>query len=349
MLLSVRSSYEEIVVPEDVRARAVPVTHDGFAEHEYDATRTFFVHYGLELPSTPLLTPEFRNPLFLKTLCRGLNTRGERRLPRGFHGITAVFDLYLSAINDRLASALGFNPRDALVRKAMQAFAKALVDVGERWLTLAKAEEVVNTLLPGREFERSLYRGLVVEGVLVEEAAWRQDTAHEEVVFLAYDRFADHLVAKTLLDMHLDPEAPASAFAAGVPLAFLWDENHYVAPGLLEAMCIQIPERTGQELVSLAPRVADHWAARDAFRQSIVWRAPTAFSENTREVLNTLIRSDHDWDDSLDVLLTVATLPEHPFNATFLDRWLRKHPMPERDSWWSIILARCMGEPRRCR
>jgi hypothetical protein len=137
VLISVRSSYEEIIVPEDVRARAVSVTHDGFAEHEYDATRTFFVHYGLELPSTPLLAPEFRNPLFLKTLCRGLNAKGEHRLPRGFHGITAVFDLYLSAVNDRLASALGFDSRNVLVRRALQAFAKALADVGERWLTLA--------------------------------------------------------------------------------------------------------------------------------------------------------------------------------------------------------------------
>jgi hypothetical protein len=319
VLISVRSSYEEVVVPEDVRACAVPVTHDGFAEHEYDATRTFFVHYGLELPSTPLLTPEFRNPLFLKTLCRGLNTKGERRLPRGFHGITAVFGLYLTSVNDRLASALGFNPRDGPVRRALEAFAKALTDVDERWLTLAKAEAVVNALLPGREFERSLYRGLVAEGVLAEEARWRQNTAHEEVVFLAYDRFADRLVAQTLLDMHLDPEAPASAFAAGAPLAYLWDEDHYVAPGLLEAMCIQVPERTGRELVALAPKLADHWAAGDAFRQSLVWRASMAFSEETRDVLNTLIRSDHDWNDSLDVLLTVATLPEHPFNATFLD------------------------------
>jgi hypothetical protein len=343
VLLSVRSSYEGIVVPEDVRARAVPVTHDGFAGHEYDATRTFFVHYGLELPSTPLLAPEFRNPLFLKTLCRGLSTKGERRLPRGFHGITAVFDSYLSAINDRLALALGFNPKDVLVRRALEALAKALVDFGERWLTLAKAEEVVNALLPGREFERSLYRGLVMEGVLVEEAAWRQNTAHEEVVFLAYDRFADHLVAKTLLDMRLNPAAPASAFAAGAPLAFLWDENHYIAPGLLEAMCIQIPERIGQELVSLAPKVADCWAARDAFRQSLVWRTSKAFSEDTLEVLNTLIRSDHDWDDTLDVLLTVATLPEHPFNANFLDQWLRKHPMPDRDSWWSTYLHYAWG------
>jgi hypothetical protein len=143
--------------------------------------------------------------------------------------------------------------------------------------------------------------------------------------------------------MHLDPEAPASAFAAGAPLALLCDESQYVAPGLLEAMCIQIPERTGQELISLAPKVGDRWGIGDAFRQSIVWRASTAFSEDTREVLNTLIRSDHDWDDTLNVLLTVATLPEHPFNADFLDQWLRQDSMPERDAWWSIYLQHAWG------
>ncbi|MFI5399150.1 MAG: AVAST type 2 anti-phage system protein Avs2 [Candidatus Binatia bacterium] len=338
VLLAVRSSYEEIVVPEGVRARAVAVTHRGFADHEYDATRTFFVHYSLELPSTPLLAPEFGNPLFLKTLCRGLNAVGERRLPRGVHGFTAVFDLYLGAVNDRLASTLGFNTKDVLVRRAVEAFAKGLVDSGERWLTRTNAEEVVNPLLPGREFERSLYRGLVVEGVLVEEAAWRQAAPREEVVFIAYDRLADHLVAKMLLDAHLDADNPASAFAVGAPLAFVCDNSHHVPPGLLEALCIQIPERTGHELISVAPKIGERWEIGDAFRQSLVWRAITAFSEGTREALNKLVRSQHDSDDTLDVVLTVATLPEHPFNATFLDHRLRRDSMAERDAWWSIYL-----------
>ena len=343
VLLSVRTSYEEILVPPEVRARAVAVTHQGFAEHEYDAARTFFVHYGLELPSTPLLAPEFRNPFLLKTICEGLHAKGERRLPRGFLGITAVFDLYLSAINNRLASALGFNPKDVLVRRALEAFAKVLVDSGERWLTLAKAQAVVNSLLPAREFERSLYRGLVVEGVLVEEAVSRQDAARQEIVFIAYDRLADHLVAKLLIDMHLDTAAPASAFTAGAPLAFLWDESQYVPPGLLEAMCIQIAERTGQELISLAPKVGDRWGFGDAFRQSLVWRAFTAFSESTREGLNKLVRSDHDLEDTIDILLTVATLPGHPLNANLLDQRLRRDPMPERDARWSIYLHGAWG------
>jgi hypothetical protein len=124
VLLSVRSSYEQIVVPENVRSRSVSIVHEGFAEHEYDATKTFFVHYNLELPSTPLLAPEFQNPLFLKTLCQGLNASGQRRLPRGFQGLSFVFKLYLGAINERLATVLGFNPKSSLV------IARALIRCG---------------------------------------------------------------------------------------------------------------------------------------------------------------------------------------------------------------------------
>src|SRR5204862_106576 len=121
---------------------------------------TFFVHYGLELPSAPLLAPEFRNPLFLKTLCLGLNARGETRLPSGLHGITAVFDLHLSSINERLARPLGFDPRSPLVRDALHAFARAVANLGKPWLPVAEAAQIVNALLPNRDFERSLYRGL---------------------------------------------------------------------------------------------------------------------------------------------------------------------------------------------
>jgi hypothetical protein len=343
VVLSIRSSYEKIIIPEEIRDRAVCVTHQGFADHEYDATRTFFVHYGLELPSTPLLTPEFRNPLFLKTLCQGLNAKGERRLPRGFHGITAVFDLFLSAINDRLASELDFDSKDMHIRRALESFANELVVIGERWLTRSKAKDLVDVLLPGRDFARSLYRGLVSEGVLIEEGWLREGQVEEDVVFIAYDRFADHLIAKMLLDKHLDTKAPAVAFDPGAPLAFLCDKGTYVAPGLLEAVCIQIPERTGQELISLAPKVMDRRDIGDAFRQSLVWRAITAFSQDTVKALNKLIRTQHDWDDTLDVLLTVAILPEHPLNAKYLDRRLRKVTMTDRDAWWSIYLHHAWG------
>ncbi|MBI2360612.1 MAG: ATP-binding protein, partial [Deltaproteobacteria bacterium] len=171
--LTVRSSYEQIVVPGEIRNRAVKIEHYGFMELEYDAAQTFFDHYGLERPSTPLLIPEFSNPLFLKMLCRGLSESGQRRLPRGFHGISATFDLFLNVVNSRLAGDLGFNPNRQLVRQAVELLVSTFVEKRQNWLPLEEAEDLVNRLLPGREFDRSLYRGLVSEGVLIEEVVWR--------------------------------------------------------------------------------------------------------------------------------------------------------------------------------
>ena len=85
VVLSIRSSYDGLI-PEEVREHAVVATHRGFGERSYDAMRTFFTHYGLELPSTPLIAPEFGNPLFLKTLCLGLQGQGETRLRKDIPG-----------------------------------------------------------------------------------------------------------------------------------------------------------------------------------------------------------------------------------------------------------------------
>jgi hypothetical protein len=342
-VMAVRTSYAEIVLPEDVRNGAVQVVHHGFREHEYDAARTFFLHYGLELPSTPLLDPELRNPLFLKTLCRGLHAKGERRLPRGLHGITAVFSLYLDAVNERLATQLGFDPRTPLVRQALEAVASALLDCGERWLDLQTAKTVVDALLPGRDFERSLYRGLVVEGILAEEAPVLADESRGDVVFVAYERFADHLVAKALLDRHIDPSSPALAFGAGGGLAFINNTDEYIPPGLLEALWVQVAERCGKELVALAPATADRWNAAEAFRQSLIWRAVTAYSDETRDALNSLCRNEGDLHETLEALLTVAVLPQHPLNSGFLGQLLLKDAMADRDAWWSIYLHGAWG------
>ena len=341
--LSIRSSYVDSVIPAEVHKEAVCIVHEGFAGHEYDAARTFFVHYGLEFPSTPLLAPEFRIPLFLKTLCAGLQQCGERRLPRGFHGITAIFAQYLEAINKLLSSSLGFNPKTPLVLRALESLCNVLTAGKQRSLTTEQAANVINALLPGREFERSLYRGLVTEGILIEEIVQLDDGAAQEVAFIGYERFADHLIAKTLLDKFLDPANPATAFSDGQPLAFLADSESDVEPGLIEAMCIQVPERTGRELFALAPTMLENEEHGAAFRESLIWRATSAITDETRDIMSKLCDSEYALHSTLDALMTLASLPEHPLNATFLDRRLRKDSMAIRDAWWSVYLHNTWG------
>lgn len=340
VVLSVRTSHEDIVIPPDIRSSAAMVNHDGFTDHEYDATKTFFIHYGLELPSTPFLSPEYRNPLFLKTLCQGLRASGQRRLPRGFHGISAAFDLYLNAINADLAlsTKLNFNPLRPMVKQALEAIAKAFMESGRRWLSVQEAERIVNAFLPDRSFENSLYHALVVEGVLIEDVVRHDRRNVQDAVFIAYERFADHLVARNLLDNYLSDLDSSTATGATRPFLVPHDDFEYVASGLLEALCIQVPERTGKEFTSFVQNRRNEWALASAFRHSLVWRDYKAFSEDTLEVLNQFSRTDVDACSTCDAILTIAMLPEHPFNARFLDRRLRRDSMPDRDAWWSVYL-----------
>ena len=341
VVLSVRSEYEDILLSEQVREQAVAVTHRGFDGYEYDATRTFFEYYDLEFPATPILRPEFSNPQFLKVLCSGLQSIGERRLPPGFHGITKAFDLYFQAVNARLAEALDFNPSDQLVRKALNAVGDKLAEqivTNVRSLDRVEAEAIVNGFLPNRGFERSLYRGLVVEGVLIEGFGWSDEYENSDVVHLSYDRFADHIIANSLLDTWVDSANPRAAFQDGGPMAFVGDSERYVAPGLIGALCIQVPERFGHELVTFAPNLLEWWGIGKPFRQSLVWRKLDAFSDETRAVLNSLVETQQDANETWDTLLTVATVEGHPLNAELLDRNLRRRSMPERDASWSIFL-----------
>ena len=341
VIFSVSSSYEQDVVPAAVLEKAIISTHYGFAGREYDAVRTFAEHYGIEFPSTPILQPEFRNPLFLKVICKGLQGMGERRIPRGLSGVTSFFTFYLDAVNERLAETLNYNPKDNLVRRGLEKVAERMIDLdmGTRWLPRQEAEEVVNGLLPGRGFRDSLYRALVVEGVLAEELNW-SDSKSEEVARFAYERFSDHIVADFLLQEYMDTDNPQAAFMEG-GLAFLCDRSIFVPPGILEALLIQVPERTGHELVRLAPTLLDNpYHIATEFLSSIVWRDPAACSEETLVVLDEIAKGEAYLGNQeiLDTMMTVGTVPEHPFNANWLDDRLRGNTMPERDVWWSIYL-----------
>ena len=170
VILAVRSGFEGLI-PQDVRERASLVTHFGFSGQEYDAALAFFRHYnlGIDSPSVEILDPEFRNPLFLKVLCEVYGRQGQRRLPRGFRGMTSIFGLYLDVLNERLADPqrLDYDQNKRLAQGAVEALARKL-PASQRWLPREDAQQIVDELLPGRDFSRSLYQGLVAENLLME-------------------------------------------------------------------------------------------------------------------------------------------------------------------------------------
>ena len=230
--------------------------------------------------------------------------------------------------------------RITLYVQALERLAEQLAAYEHRWLPRSKGQTLVNNLLPGRDYSRSLYAALVAEGILTDDMDRSAGGLSEEVVSIAYDRFADQMVADHLLTTHLDADEPDAAFSKDGGLGFVCDEGKYVPIGLIEALCVQVPERTGKELVRLAPGVLHRSGIAYAFLQSIMWRKHDAFSEDTLAVLNELIQREDIWEELLDTVMSVSTVPGHPFNVDSLDQRLRQDSMPDRDSWWSTYLHR---------
>ena len=341
VVLSVRSTYTDQLIPDHVQQGAVVVEHYGFQGNEYEAARAYFDHYGLEFPSTPVLYPEFSNPLFLKTICRGLQGTGRRRLPRGFQGISALFNLYLEAVHCSVSHRIDYDRRDNLVREALRQLAVRILEVGPWALTRRDAKEIVDSVLPNRQYSKSLFEALTSEGVLLQDMVSGESEPAREFVYMSYERFADHVMADHLLTAHLDPQDPAAAFNETGGLAFLAADNRW--SGLVEALSVQVPERCGQELLQVAPHLGDAPNIDQAFLQSIVWRDRGAFPDATFAMVDDLLTEGERLTGLYDTLLTVAVVPGHPFNAETLDRHLRRSAMPDRDASWSTYLHDAYG------
>jgi hypothetical protein len=227
--ISVRTSYEDTIVPEGlVPSRLIRAEHYGFADHEYEATKTVFDYYGIQRPSIPLLVPEFQNPLFLKIFCKGLQNNHLTSIPPGLQGITAIFKFFIDSVNKKLSEAeyLDFNPKIPIVWRAVEGLAARLAEQGKDWLPIEETQEVIDGVLPRAGYEESLFRHLLAEGVIAENRFYLGGDQWSAGVHFAYERFTDHLVAKYLLDAHLDTNDPTSSFASGNPLATYIQDKH---------------------------------------------------------------------------------------------------------------------------
>ena len=311
VVLSVRSNYKENAISLETLEKAVVKPHKGYGEKTYEAIKKQFARYELELSATSILRQEFRNPLFLKIFCEGAKGQKKQSLPMESDGFSEVFNLYLDAVNTRLAEKLKYDPDENHVRDALRKLTQHLVKKGEiegyvRGVDKKTVKDIVDQFLPNRSYEQSLYRGMVLEDVFIEDPK-PEGHSTQKVVRISYERLADYLIADCLLEENLNLDEPEKMFADDGAMAFLRDEKRPGVAGLVEALSIQVPERTKKELVDIAPFLIGRQDARAGFRQSLIWRNIDAFSDATDKILNGLL--DAKDEDTLDTLLAIAIVP----------------------------------------
>lgn len=350
LAVSVRSTYEMAIIPDHLDMKSlIRVYHNGFSDIEYEATNQFFAYYGIHKPSMPLLVPEFKNPLFLKLFCISIKNRGADTVPNGIEGLNRIFNFYIDSVNLKLSKEeyLNVNPKSNFIRKAIDKIADAMADTNLYYLPIESAMDIADSICHKEEFERSLYRYLISEGVLSEDRVRTKDKDWIDVTRFSYERFTDFMVVKRLIEKLYKKES--GEFDTEV-LKERYLKDEYAAwrhKGIVESLFVQLPEATGKELIELLPECSSYESVVDAFIESFIWRNPDYFSDKTTDYINKYIMCyKESRNNFINSLLLISSNETHPFNAERLHGFLWDMDMAVRDSWWTIFLYDHYGEKK---
>jgi hypothetical protein len=346
LVISLRTSYEALVTPSDIVTDdlALRVTHHGFTDVEYEASKLFFDNYCIQQPSVPLLHPEFQNPLFLKLFCEGLYKSGMRTVPEGFEGISTILDFYITSINRRLCepSKCDYSPNINLVKKAILTIIDAKLKINFQYVPYEQAHQLISDVAKQHtEKWRHFLDNLINEGILTQNLFFDKND-YVNGVYFAYERFDDHLTVSYLLEEYLNVEDPKSSFQEGQLLHdFIKNETScYRNKGYIEALSIQLPETIGLELYEVAPTCKAYYPIIEAFISGLLWRKTETISDKILPYVNEFVFNyngtyDHFWD----TFLQVSSNPKHFFSAQRLHNYLMEFTLATRDSEWTPYIS----------
>lgn len=342
LVLTIRTSYKSIIFPEEESSSIDIIEHHhyGFRNIEYEASKLFFNNYNIELPNVPLLHPEFQNPLFLKLFCEGINKAGLTRIPDGLQGITSIINFFVKNVNVVLSrpKRIAYSDSLNLVQKSINALIKCKVENKLRYVPYELAYEVVNESISSFIDKKGFIDELITEGVLSKNLFWKEGNVYEDGVYLAYERFEDHLTVQYLLEQchELEKEFKED----GKLYNYVKDENAiYRHKGLIEAFSIQVPELKGYEFYNLLPDLKDTYPVVESFIESLLWRKVETINEESKQYVNKHVLSyQGTYDYFWETIIAVTGLPNHFFNAHFLHNHLMKFSLADRDATWTQLL-----------
>ena len=333
LVITCRTSFIRNCLPD--KHGLLIVEHTGFAGIERDACQAFFQHYELEPPISPILQPELSNPLYLRLVCETLRSRGFRRLPVGWHGISPTIREFLQEKERQFAAEHETSEGANIVSGSLMAIVRTIADASDTVLSYSQAQQVISDARPQTSTMQVL-EWLIRADLLIEDApAADAPLGDESVVRPAFERLGDFLIASEILE-RINQIGFDVACGPGGLLHALWKNSDALEQnnGVLSALSILVPEQNfGSEL----PNLVDDELTRSALVQiavrSFPSRNPTTFSPESilliREALN---QRDFSFF-AMDSALAIAWQPSD-IDAVWLDRLLKEQSLSRRDAFW---------------
>lgn len=370
LILSCRTPFDKALLTPSASKKLVSLRHPGFEGQQFDAQIEFFTHHDLPALHVPLLADEFSRPLFLRLMCEGmarLSRSSQRRqlkdIASGQKGMTFVLENFVKHVGAEVEQRHGLEAKscwDILKghpNKGRPGLAGILAANRREWLEPAEVVQQV-ILRTGLDDAAStlVVRDMAAAGLLIEYSRF-DGSGYSDAYSLSYQRFSDHIVARHLLEGHLDLKTVQGlrrSFYSNRRLGavFVVDQwgNYYAEPGIASALMIEFPERVKRLAeASSAPRELVYYLPKkrrllnplvDPFVDGLHWRGSGSFSSDTENILNQLsaVANDYDRRRIHDVLFGISSRPDHQWNAAWLWQRIAATSMPERDQDWSEYL-----------
>lgn len=339
LIVSCRDDFASLTLPPSLAERRdrgwAYIDHLGFGESTFAAVVSYFSGYRVQSQHFPPLLPEFQNPLFLKTFCE---TFENSRLPDGPIVLSTVMEARVSKACKRLLRDI--DCPEHVTRLAIDVVAEQIENSGGRAVPKDTLRVALDRLLPGTGESNSLYRHLHSNGLLVEVSYPGPRGQPSVMVRFPFERFSEYFTADRMLRPHRDFDTLKQAWSSDGTLArFGQGGSQGPHAGLARALSILVPERHGHEFLSMFPDEGAEKALLSGFLASLAWRTPRSFGEESQRALASA-RQNFSPSAFLDVLISVATIPHHPYNASYLHEYLKAMPLPERELTWTIHASR---------
>jgi hypothetical protein len=338
VVLSCRSTYLQQIVPPNLDKAKLPrLDHSGFSMRD---ARKFLSLRNILLPDQPFLPGELRNPLFLKVCCDALDRQGARRFPKGMQGVTEIFEMYRTSLCDAVEGRLKLSPRRKYPAKAIEILAGEIAKTTDPVIDYDRAAELLAPFCgTNPNFDSDLLEALSDEGLLAIEPI-RENGKDKDYVRFSFERFGDHVAAQAILEATLANGTLPSPLSPDAPLSIACARRG--APqGVLDALAIQLPERTGIELPD-----AFEGAVSSLYYcispENIAVRRRESVTVRSLELLEKWADPDEIWNARIHLALGTGGL----FGLDAFHQKLADQPMPERDAEWSIYVGQAADNGR---
>lgn len=297
------------------------------------ATKLYFDHYKILGDTTLLSLSQFEHPLYLKLFCETLNPtkQQDREVYVGQHAIFAVFDSFLDACNQRVSRRLNLHPSGRIVSHALSKLALAIWDASERVLSIEQAFEIVDGRpLHKIDLKTSVTNALLEESLLVD----RDFYGEREVIGFTYDLLGGYVIATALAAEHSTDLAAFLNRSTTVERLFGPHPAAYHPIGVDIARCIAalIPRTTGGNYLH---ELVDTPGAAQLSIEALFEIDPHLITERAVDLIQDLFMNGSNRRRLLGLSMASIAHSNHPLNAAFWSKQLKRLDLAGRDLSWS--------------